>query len=254
MAFKDTLLYLSKILYPNGRAFKVLNGGEIESLHKAIIGDAGTPATMAQAKLDADNILDVMIPDNDNFTLDDARFWYHELGIFDSGSIPLSDMKLAILQRMSYPLVPINVQTAGYIQAQLHAAGFTNCNVYRNNFGSGGEAISPGGAGGLILFGLEPAICGEIQCGQTDCGQTDVNSAGFSKCVNYIEDIKDIYFDAGDNFRSTFYIANILTGTYPGPYLLGAANVPLVRKQEFRQLILKLKAQSMCAFLFINYV
>ena len=241
---KDNILYAFKQLFPKGRAFRVPDGGDLENFLKALIGDSGVASSLTQVNLDEMNIMDVLIPDNANFTLADAHDWYRRLGLYDTGTITLSNMKLAILQKMSWAINASNQQTATYIQAQLHAAGFTSCNVFKNTFGSGGEAIDPGA---YISESLEPCVCGEIQSGQSQFGQNATNGYSFTKIANYIEESKDIGVVI-TNYRSTFYVATAISGgtiTY--------ATVPTAQKQQFRQLLIQLKAQQLVGLLFINY-
>lgn len=241
MAVKDDILLLFRKLLPNGLAFKFPYGGTMEKLYQGIIGDESTPYSLVYERLDALNVLDVMIPDNDNFTIDDAHDWYRRLGIYDSGTVSLSDMKAAILQKMSWAVNPINQQHYTYIQAQLVAAGFTDCVLYENRFGTGGESVNP-----YFIFGvpIDSAICGVPRCGTSRIGFLG-GSDGLTKCVNYIEESKDIDFVIGSNYRSTFIVSSASIGT--------AANVPLARKQEFRQLLLKLKSAQTVGILHINY-
>ena len=94
MALKDVFLFIYKIFQPNGKAFKVPSGGDIETFNKAIIGDGVTDGSISKVWVDANNIQDVQLPDNDNFTLQDAHDWYRRLGLIDTGTILFDDIIL----------------------------------------------------------------------------------------------------------------------------------------------------------------
>ena len=225
----------------------------MENVFKGMIGDSGVTGSLMQARADATNVLDVLMPDNPNFTIDDAHDWYRRLGIYDPYTLTLSQMKTAILQRMAWPVNPINQQTAAYIQSQLHAAGFTNCNVFANTFGAGGEAVSIGAVTGATGGSpTEIAMCGMIECNDTQCGTIQGNSGTgetHRKVANYIEEVKDDYIIVGyPDYRSSFFIAYAMDGS-----AWTASNVPLAQKQQLRQLILKLKSQQMVCWLIANW-
>jgi hypothetical protein len=231
----DTIKKISLRFYPKARAFKFPFGGITEQLHSALA------QSEARAYNDALSILDSALPDNDNFTTDDATDWERRLGIFSSNAVPLSDRKLAIIRKINHPGIIKPRQNYRYIEEQLRAAGF-DVHVYENKFsdGSGGfitktpEQILGTSAGAAIH---SPTVRhGTIQHGGTYS----------NKIANYIEQEKDATFVVYPNFRSTFFIAGASVSTF--------ANVLAVRKSEFRQLILQLKPVETVGFLFINYI
>jgi len=61
-----------------------------------------------------------------------------------------------------------------------------------------------------------------------------------------VDEVLDSYFLIGANYRSTFFIA--------GSSLTTPASVDINRKNEFRQLILKIKPVQTVALLNLNYV
>lgn len=71
---------------------------------------------------------------------------------------------------------------------------------------------------------------------------------GYSLIANYIDKSKDIGYIVGNNcgIKQTFFIGGSSIGTL--------ATVPIARKNDFRELILKLKPAQMLGYLFINYV
>jgi hypothetical protein len=246
MAYQDTLVKVARLLQPKGRAFKIPFGGNLEKLYKAIMTDS--PGGFGAIYKDALQIANDQLPDNADFDINDAHDWYRRLGIYDSGSVSLSDMKAAISQKMSFPLTPLNKQNYLFIQGELIKAGF-DVYVHENRFDDG--------MGGFItktpttLLAALTIYYGVANMGLIEFGQTNFNgmTGGVTKCVNYLEEDKDNYFNVGNNYRSTFYIG----GDFSSDMNL-FTNVDINRKTEFRQLILKLKAQQLCGFLLINYV
>jgi len=185
--------------------------------------------------------LDSALPDNANFTADDATAWEKRLGLITNSDVPLADRKLAIIRKMNHPgSIPAR-QSPEFLQRELRAAGF-DVYVYRNRF--------PDGMGGYIT--KDPlTVTGGIggtnrQHGQFQHGQAQHGSAYTNLIVNHIEEEKDAIFDIGSNLRSTFYIGGTPIGTF--------ANVDADRKAEFRQLILKVKPAQTVGFLLVNYV
>lgn len=237
----DTLLELTKLLYPESRAFKMPPDEYFEKVHKALAVSEG------QAWDNAVSILDSIIPDNDNFTEYDATQWERRLAIIGNGDIPLADRKLAILQKMAYPGIEAAPrQAASFLQTQLRAAGY-DVYVYENIFSVGSPASLVTKTPAEILSGTTTALkamYGFVQYGQVQYGQ--VATGNVTKCVNYIEEEKDELFIIGSNYRSTFYIAGNPISTF--------ANVDATRKENFRQLILQLKPAQSVGLLFINYI
>lgn len=232
-SIEDRILLLAKQLYPTGRAFKMPHGGFFSALHEALAISKSTAYT------DALSTFDSIIPDNDNFTADDATDWERRLGLITADGVALSDRKLAIIRKMQFPG---QAQARGnylFVQGQLQSAGF-NVYVYENRF--------PDGMGGYITQN-PVTLSGVInynQHGQFQHGQKRHGGSYRNICVNHIDEKLDWNFNIGDSLRSTFFIGGSPLGTF--------ATVPFARKDEFRQLILKLKPAQTVAFLFINYI
>jgi hypothetical protein len=238
MLTTDDLLKLTKLLYPNGRAFKMPYGGTFEGLQN------GINQSLFRAFNDSDRILDSILPDNPNFTLQDARDWYRRLGIYDSGSVSFDDMKAAILQKWNCHGGERYRQSGLYIETQLQMAGF-NVQVKPNRFWNGSEfvAVPPEY---ILGYSVMDAVFGEVESGMSEYGFL-MSDTGVTVIANYIEESKDLEFAFADNFIFSFFVADV-SG------LDVFASIPLSRKTEFRQLLLKLKAQHSAGFLFVNYV
>jgi hypothetical protein len=234
----DKLMALVGQLYPTGRAFKMIIGGWKEALHRAI-------AARKEIVLnDALSTLDSAIPDNPNFTADDATQWERRLGLTDGTGNPLDKRMDAIRRKLNYPG---QVAARGhflFLEHQLQAAGFPVF-VYENRFddGSGGlvtkDPVSLGG-------GAVSNQHGDYQHGDAQHG------AYYNKMVvNSLDPAVDARFDVGWHLRTTFFVGGEKTGAeYNGE----EADVPADQETELRQLIVRLKPAQTVAYLFINYV
>lgn len=232
MSITDKILKLSRQLYPTGRAFKMPAGGYLESLHIALA------VSEAQAYSDACAILYSLLPDNTNFTTDDATDWERRLGLITNSAVPLNTRMLAILRKLQAPGANPAKGHYLYIQSQLQAAGF-NVYVHENiNY------LYPTGFSQNNPSTLNPLILTQVQHGDKQHG---IQNAFINQIVaNSIYNADDTYFNIGNNLRSTFFIGGSVLGTY--------ATVPTAREPEFRQLILTLKQVQCVGYLFINYI
>jgi len=232
----DFIFKLTQKLYPTGRAFRMLYNGALERLH------LGLAESEEKLYNDAISTLNSILPDNNNFTADDAADWERRLGMITNTGVSLSDRKKAIERKLNHPGTISARQNYHYLEGQLQAAGF-DVYVYENRF--------PDGSGGYttktptelnVLYAAFTIQHGEpLQMGMLQHGPCYTN-----KIVNQIDTLKDDYFNTGDNFRSTFFICGSTIGTF--------ANVPAARKDEFRQLILKIKPAQTVGYLFVNYI
>lgn len=236
MSTQSKIKTLTAQLYPRGRAFRIPIGGIKDKLTDAI---NVSEAAAYDAGID---ILDVILPDNDNFTADDAARWEEALGLITNDAVSLSDRMLAIKRKMNHPGEIPARQNWLYLEQQLQSAGF-DVYVYENNFG--GLVLSPTDLLGNLITGLwdygSDSEYGEVEYGNPSAGSV------WEDCVaNYIDEIKDKWFDVGANLRNVFYIS--------GPYIDQFADVPAERKDEFRQMILRIMPRQTVCFLFVNYI
>ncbi|MFA6057286.1 MAG: hypothetical protein WC756_03740 [Taibaiella sp.] len=221
-------------LFPDGLAFRASPVGVRSALLSAI------SQTYDQCFKDAESVWDSMLPDNPNFTADDATDWERRLGIISGTGVSLPDRKLAITRKLNYPGTVAPRQHWTYLEEQLQAAGF-DVYVYENNFSGVTKTpqniLNPGDPEGSVH-----------SIGTYHKSTTRHGSIAFytNKVANYIEEEKDESFIIGANYRSTFFIS--------GPVIETFADVPENRKDEFRQMILKLKPAQTVAFLFVNYI
>lgn len=256
----DKILKLTKQLYPKGRAFKIPENGWYYRLHK------GLAQSEARVYNEALGVLDSILPDNDNFTAQDATDWERRLGLIDGTGVPLADRKAAIRRKMNHPGNVKPRENWMFIQSQLQLAGF-NVWIHENKFDIGGgvfEALSPP----AVLPAVDYGEHGEYELGEFEHGDVfsyyenlftfaqhgefehgEMEHGGWiynQQVANYIPESLDAMFNVGPSYRATFFICGEIFGTF--------AEVDLNRKNEFRQLILKLKEVNTVAFLLINYV
>ena len=234
MDFLDTLLNLTKSFYPTGRAFRMPEGGYLEKLHK------GLNASENRVLNDALSVLDSILPDNANFSLDDCTDWERRLGLKPS-TASLSDRKAAILLKLNQPGINPSKENYLNLQYQLQLAGF-NVFVYENKFSNG--------SGGFITkvpyqIIADSSLITYNMLGNFQMGQQKFGGRYNNKVANNLDPLVDKAFDTGTNFKSTFYISGATITTF--------ATVQIARQQEFRQLILNLKPVQTVAFLFVHY-
>jgi hypothetical protein len=207
--------------------------GILYRLHRALA------ITEFQLRNDTFQIFNDLLPDNPNFTQDDATDWYRRLGLYNSGNVAFSDMKLAIAQKQSFAITPLNKQNYLFIEQQLRAAGF-DVHIYENRFSDG--------MGGFISKSPEQVLGtppNGSEYNDSEYGHVQYGGAYSNKIVNYIEEPQDAVFIVA-NYRTTFFVAGATITTF--------ANIPASRKQEFRQLLLTLKQAQAVGYLFVHYV
>jgi uncharacterized protein YmfQ (DUF2313 family) len=233
MTTVEKLLKLTKQFYPSGRAFRVRELGELERLHEALAISEG------RADDDAKAILNVIIPDNDGFTADDATQWERRLGIISNESVSLSDRKLAILRKMKHPGTTPARSNYRFLQQQLRDAGF-DVYVYENRFWNGSAYVTKSP---VEFSGTD----NPVQYGDSQYGTFQYGGSLWDLIASSIYAEDDAVFNPGyDNLRFTFFIG--------GPYAGTRADVDASREYEFRQLICRAKPVNMIGYLLINYV
>lgn len=232
--FKDKLSKATRLLYPRARAFKIPFGSEFDKLHLAI-NDVN-----AQILQDSWKVLDSLIPDNSNFSADDAATWERRLGLAVDPSISLDDRKKAIRRKMAHPLDQICRQNYRFIQKQLRDAGF-DVYVHENWFDLGGGSF--GTKTPEQILGPLPTTA--YHATSLYHGVTTHGAVFNHKIANSLDRSIDASFVIGSNYVSTFYVT--------GGDIDEFATIPAEREKEFRQLILLLKPVQAVGFLFVNY-
>ena len=246
------LIQLTEQLYPTGRGFNIHIGSFIRKMHLAL---NRSEARLNQNTLD---ILNGILPDNDSFTVEDATVWEQRLGLITNDAVSLANRKLAIIRKLNYPGTIIARQSGGFIQSQLQLAGFdvyvhenpdlitienllysvSNVAVFgTNNFGSFNFGS---------IYTEYPNLFGYLNFGSFNFGSANFDERYFKgKVANHIEEILDSTFSHQNNWIKTFFVGGENIGDF--------ATVPIARKDEFRQLILRLKPTETVAYLLINF-
>ncbi|MGB0881431.1 MAG: hypothetical protein ACPGSO_00650 [Vicingaceae bacterium] len=242
--YSETFLKLTKRFLPKGRAFKAPINGALYRTYNAL------SLSESRAYEDTLSILDSILPDNNNFTTEDAEDWERRLGLITNNSVPLSDRKLAIERKYNHPGTIPARQHYLYIEHELQAAGF-NVNVIENRqfvgFGNYDLLYIPSGTVSGFEMGDNNEMGNDVEMGGSFSNEFEI-------VTNHIDSIKDEnFFNLVPNqatyelmLRSSFFVAN---GNYSTP-----VNVLASRKNEFRQLILKLKPAQSIGLLNVNYI
>lgn len=251
--YSDKLKKLTKQLYPTGRAFNVRPDSIVERLHDALI------ISENQMYSDAASTLYTILPDNANFTTADATRWEQRLGMITNVTVSLADRKLAIIRKMNHPGTILARQSHDYLQDSLQAAGFdlyvyenlTNLSVWdilslNPGFSQWG-ANQFGNAQFANVFSYFSALIQIAQWGNNQFGTFNWAQPFYTqKLVNNIDYIKDIPFNTGTNNKSAFFVGANTLGTF--------ADIGVERREELRQLILRIKPAQSVGYLLINYV
>lgn len=234
----DQLKALTAQLYPSGRAFNIPPGSDKEKLIEALL------ASEERFWDDAISTFDSVLPDNDNFTSDDATAWDIRLGLPVNSLVSLVDRKLSIQRKINHPGTIKTRQNYLYLQQQLQDAGF-NVYVYENRFplGYGYYTKTP-----TEFSTTRPFPTNLIRHSSSLLHGSAYSVHGYhwysNKIVNSTDENIDDPFVVASN-RFTFFIGGIAPGVW--------ATVDANRKEEFRQLVLKIKPVQTIAYLLIDF-
>tara|TARA_R110002167_G_scaffold110087_4_gene280351 strand:+ start:14519 stop:15415 length:897 start_codon:yes stop_codon:yes gene_type:complete len=279
--FKELFLKLTERLYPKGRAFKIVSGSTKEKLHTALADSENDAYTSGLA------VLDSILPDNPNFTAEDATDWERRLGMISNPFVILSDRKLAIARKMNHPGTIPARQHYKYIEGQLQAAGF-DVIVTENRFPLSATIPTPMGIAEMGVDEMGGTVANTNPYGVIDpyTLTTDVEQMGltemgvgtmggfytvnpFEVVANNIDPLLDADFftdtvisEMGDGGEmgememnaSVDYLDKLkFTFFVSGDSFPSDAIIAFDRKAEFRQLILKLKPANTVAFVYAEY-
>jgi uncharacterized protein YmfQ (DUF2313 family) len=211
VTFAD-ILKLTKQLLPTGRAWKV----PFESqFHKLLYALGMSEQRALQFAL---STLDRLLPDNDNFTTDDATEWERRLNISGgTGYVPLETRKATILRKMQFPGNFLNRQNYRYLEAQLQLAGY-NVTVTEN--------FTEIGATTSVVHSLTTIHGLNTKHGKAIAGDLIANSSTIGEVF------------AIDTYLGVFYIDG---------------EIPQNSITAFRQLVLMLKPVNTVAILRVTY-
>jgi hypothetical protein len=222
-------------LYPTGVAFQTPTDSNRRLEQLAIAKGEN------RVHEDVIGLLNRILPDNDDFTIEDALRWEKFLAIPTGIGTTLEDRKLAILRKYQYPYTQKARGNALWVERELQLAGF-NVFVHENRF------LDPQTGNyftkthqevvGILGNAVHSPV---IQHGTIQHGTTSEQ-----KVVNSINGAEDNTFDINGNYERTFFVGGAVLGNFAG--------VPASREIEFRKLILELKPTQTVGFLLINYV
>jgi len=280
----NSIINLTRSLYPKGRAFRVPVGGVLNKIHNALA------VSEEQLLADSLSVMNSIIPDNDLFTDEDAARWEDRLGLIVNEKVLLTDRKAAIIRKMNHPGTIKARQHHLYLERQLRSANF-DVRVYENRFPQPAEVPAQMGVselGDSEMGGTEPnnikfdvidpntlvssqfAQMGLTEMGTGEMGGLIPGGNTYEIIANYLEPELDADFLSPDNAGTQMgtgemgegemgVVFDYLTALKTSFFIMGNsfgsfAQVPGDRHQEFRQLILKTKPTQSIGFLFIELV
>lgn len=258
LAYNQSLLRLTKQLYPTGRAWWMRINGVFEQLHDAL---ARSESRAYESMI---NIQDAVIADNIGFDETAATEWERNLGMRPSTE-DLEVRKQAILRKQAYPNGCYARQHYRFIEKQLQDAGFS-CFIHENRFWDGSKYITVD----PLTFASMDMEFGVLEFGNNwEFGGT-IPGINYTELIgNYIDETKDadILTNIPNNefgqaefgvweFGYNYSYEDGLKATF---FVMGAGfpsmcDIPLSRKKEFRELLLRIKPAQMVGYLYVNYI
>lgn len=234
--FKEQLLKLTKHLYPDGRAFRLYDNNVIGQLHKALMQSENRFLN------DLKGIYDSILPDNFNFTTEDAEDWERRLGLPTNPNLTLQQRKLAIKRKLNHPGDILGRQSIEFIQYSIQQV-FPSLYVHQNNFS--GVAKAP------------YEVAGTMHSTSTEHGSVTHGNAIGDVIIDYLEPNidEDRYFDYVYSTGSTVNLENFYRFTFfVADKNLEFVDIPANQQRQLRQIILNVIPANMICFAFVNYV
>lgn len=215
------ILQLTKQLYPKSFVWKLFNDSIFYFLHMALSRSENEILTKIK------RLQNSTLPDNNEFDEFDAARWNNALAITNE-NLELDIFKMALIRKINFPGDIKTRQNYLYLQGELNKAGF-NVFVHENKLAD-------------IPYNPAGSTCGLFLCGEQNVGEVG---------IQYDIIANDIYFD------SSFLIASNLQLRFSffigGENFLDRAEIPLNRKSEFINLILKLKPAQTIGLSLIDF-
>lgn len=255
LSTKDKIKIATKQLFPTGRSFRIISNSVKDKFFDA------TSTVEAEAYDDSLSIFDSMFPDNDNFSEEDATAWEIRLGMIVNQGINLEDRKASIIRKLNYPGTITARQSAGFLQGSLQLANF-NVFIHENiptqsiesilnssiditemgvsEMGDGSEM------GSSVDYYSDLFECAEMGVLEMGDGSEMGGCRYLNVIANFINELSDESFSLSQDLKNVFFVGGSDLGTF--------ADIDINRKDEFRQLILRIKPIKSVAVLFINYV
>jgi uncharacterized protein YmfQ (DUF2313 family) len=220
----DRFLKLTKQLYPSGRAWWMRKSGILEKIHQGLIDSE----VLAYENLKS--LYNSILPDNANFSLEDAANWEKALGLLTNLENDLETRKSAIIRKINHPGNVKARQSYLFLQGQLQLAGF-DVYVHENR---------------PTIYNFVEALYDQVKYGQVTYGQSEAFE--YTKVANQILASENEDFNLGnlDNAKELFFVGG---ETFPD-----FAIIPSIRENEFRELILRLKPAHTVAIIMADFV
>ena len=228
----DQILKLTKQLLPTGRAWWLPTGSNIRKFWYALGKSEATAYDFVKS------ILNQILPDNDEFTADDAALWENRLNLkVNPPGLTLDERKTLIARKYAFPGSFIYRQNWRFVEYQLQLAGFP-CWIHENRF--------PDGGGFEYLYWYEITILQHSIYTQHGY-QSQMGDPGMDLVANESDYPEPFEIGAQENYKGIFFVGG---ETFPDTF-----NVSEDLVTELRKLILTLKpANTVAVLLMTNYV
>lgn len=234
---KDTFAYQIALLLPSGRAWRLYRTGNNKNNMYKLFEAIGVVKTGFYNA--CYGILNMLIPDNQNFTSADADKWESIMSL-ETNIIDLESRKAIIYQKMSIRGGGRYKLSAKYIESQLRTAGF-DVYVHENRFYNSTTNTYEWQDLSSYLGGVAFQH-GEVQHGQNQHGQ----EATKGTLANYINATKDESFVFGNNWAGVFIVG--------GQTLGSIASIDATKEQSLRKLLLQIKPLNTTGILLIDFI
>jgi hypothetical protein len=215
--YSEPINTLSSQLYPSGRAWWKQKDGIFDKVHQAL--------ALSESRVENDilNLQYDILADSVNISISAIERWEYVFGIKANGTT--ADRLSMIYQRQMFPNNILARQSKSFIEQQLRLAGY-NVFIHLNY-------ITPNSA----IYGL-------FNYGQKNYGEI---ASTYTIVSNEIDETKEVLYSISTiGEKNIFYIGGENYGDY--------ADVPAALKNQFRELVLRLKPAHSVAILNINYI
>lgn len=234
---KDTFAYQIALLLPTGRAWRLYRtGNNKNNMYKLFESIGVVKSTFYESCI---GILNMLIPDNNNFTNEDATKW-ESIMLLETNISDLDTRRAIIHQRMSLKGNSRYKLSAKYIEKQLQNAGF-DVYIHENRIlnTTTGRYERSDWSGYITSVLYEH---GMVQHGEIEHGQ----SKNIGILANYIDAQKDESFLVGNNWGSIFIVGGQTLGT--------RATIDVTKELAFRKLLLQIKPLNTVGILLIDFI
>lgn len=208
---------LNNQLFPTGRAWWKLKGSVFSNLME------GLALSESRVQNDIIKLQNDFFADSTLMSFESVDRWNYVLGLKGVGT--QNEQLSAIYQRQAFPNNTLARQSNVYIQQQLQLAGF-DVYVYSQYY--------------------NPQASLYDNC-TYDSVVYDKGNDSYTLLVDNVDESLDQSFVlVDDGLRATAFVGGETLGSY--------ATVPIARKNEFRELMLRLKPAQVVMILYINYI